>query len=328
MFKLVVYTNFPLLPTPGYRIFFDKLFDSKQISLIDINNPLSANMSISLNHQDNQLSEIISAGIPKENRYLIMLECRQILPNMHSSHVLNEYGHIYAPSPLWAIEFNPILFKYGFNLSVSGLPQPLKNRIHTFGLIQRNKYSCIKGEMYSLRREVIFKMSKRGIDLVLGGPDWNRTTFKAYYDYIKILRFGFFNFRDVEFVIIPKWLRLRNRFVSSSISNKQDFLESVKVAIIIENGLDYVSEKIFDCFRSGTVPIYVGPELTRFGIPENTVIRAEANSDDILRVIENIEIYDLELIRNNGWSFLNTKGQEWSEENVMELLAESILNGI
>ena len=328
MFKLVVYANFPLLPTPGYRVFFDKLFESKQISLVDINNPLSANMSISLNHQDNQLAEIISAGIPKENRYLIMLECRQILPNMHSSDVLKEYGHIYTPSPLWASGFNPILFKYGFNLEISRLPQPLKNRSHTFGLIQRNKYSCINGEMYSLRREVIFKMSKKGIDLLLGGTDWNRSTLKAYYDYIKILRFGFFNYKDVELKIIPKWLGLRNRFVSSSFSNKQDFLESVKVAIIIENGLDYVSEKIFDCFRSGTIPIYVGPELTLFGIPENTVIRAEANSDDILRVIDNITMYDLELIRNNGWSFLHSKGQEWAEKNVMESLAESILNGI
>jgi hypothetical protein len=85
MYKLGVFTNFPLLPTPGYRVFFDVLLNSKRIELIDVNNPLSANMSISINHQDSQLSEIIASGIPRENRHLIMLECRQILPKMHSN---------------------------------------------------------------------------------------------------------------------------------------------------------------------------------------------------------------------------------------------------
>jgi hypothetical protein len=328
MYKLAVFTNFPLLPTPGYRVFFDRLMNSNRIELIDVNNPLSANMSISINHQDNQLAEIISAGIPKQNRHLIMLECRQILPNMHSNDTLKEYGHIYSPSPFWAVEFNPILFKYGFNLEVPGPPKPLVDRKYTFGLVQRNKYSCVKGELYTLRREVVFKMSKIGIDLELRGPDWNRSTSRAYFDYLKILRFGFINFRDTEFVIIPKYLRIKNRFISSKVKNKQDFLQSVKVAIIIENGIDYVSEKIFDCFRAGTVPIYVGPELEQFGIPENTVIRANPNSTDVLRVIENIDNYDLQEVQNNGWKFLNSGGQDWAEVNVMKSLAERILNEI
>ena len=328
MYKLGVFTNFPLLPTPGYRVFFDVLLNSKRIELIDVNNPLSANMSISINHQDSQLSEIIASGIPRENRHLIMLECRQILPKMHSNEVLKEYGHIYSPSPLWAIGFKPVHFKYGFNLQVPRSPKPLVDRKHTFGLVQRNKYSCVKGEMYSLRREVIIKMSKIGIDLELRGPDWNRSTFRAYYDYLKILRFGFVNFRDVKFVMIPRWIRLKNRFVSSKVKNKQDFLESVQVAIIIENGLDYVSEKIFDCFRAGTVPVYVGPELKVFGIPENTVIRAEPNANDVLRVLGNIHTFDLQQIQKNGWDFLNNRGQDWDEVNVMRLLAESILNEI
>jgi hypothetical protein len=171
-------------------------------------------------------------------------------------------------------------------------------------------------------------MSKIGIDLELRGPDWNRSTFRAYYDYLKILRFGFVNFRDVKFVMIPRWIRLKNRFVSSKVKNKQDFLESVQVAIIIENGLDYVSEKIFDCFRAGTVPVYVGPELKVFGIPENTVIRAEPNANDVLRVLGNIHTFDLQQIQKNGWDFLNNRGQDWDEVNVMRLLAESILNEI
>ena len=182
--------------------------------------------------------------------------------------------------------------------------------------------------MYSLRREVIIKMSNKKIDLALRGPDWNRSTFKAYYDYLKILRFGFSRFRGADFVIIPRWLRVKNRFVSSSVSDKQIFLNNVKVAIIIENGPDYVSEKIFDCFRAGTVPIYIGPDFSQFGIPENTIIRAKPNAKDVLWILDNIHTFDLQQIQKNGWDFLNSRGQDWDEVNVMRLLAESILNEI
>ena len=38
-----------------------------------------------------------------------------------------------------------------------------------------------------------------------------------------------------------------------------------------------MSEKLFDAFFARTIPIYVGPSVRKYGIPENLVIQCEPN---------------------------------------------------
>ncbi len=60
-----------------------------------------------------------------------------------------------------------------------------------------------------------------------------------------------------------------------TIEIKNEILKSYKFAICYENARDipgYITEKIFDCFFAGCVPIYWGaPNITDF-IPANTFI--------------------------------------------------------
>ena len=117
MYKVAIYTNFPLTPTPGYMKFFETIFDSGKFELVDVNNPLSANFAICFNHTKENLEKVISSRIPVKNRVLVMLECKQILPVMHTPEVLEEYGIIFTPSPNWEII---LLLKRGnLNLELS-----------------------------------------------------------------------------------------------------------------------------------------------------------------------------------------------------------------
>jgi len=329
MKTILVFSDFPLLPTKGFQIFFNKLFQSGKARISDINNPLSANMSISFNHKHEHLQSIVNAEIPIADRHLIMLECPQILPEMHLKKILDNYGHIYAASPYWAKDSSPIIFNYGFNLEMDDSEyKPIELRKFKFGLVQSNKYSCIKGELYTLRREFIIKATKKKLPLALRGSGWDKSIFKVLFDYLKIVRFYSLRLGFKDLILFPKWAATKKAVEGFPVRNKQEFLNDVQVAIIIENSANYVSEKIFDCFRAGTIPIYVGPNLYDFGIPENTVIKSSHDAESVIKIMENIKDYDLLQIQRNGYHFLMNEGQQWSEIEVMDFLAARIIDVI
>jgi len=321
MYKVAIYTNFPLTPTPGYMEFFKTIFNSGKFELVDVNNPLSANFAICFNHTKENLEKVILSRIPVKNRVLIMLECKQILPAMHNPKVLKEYGVIFAPSQNWAKDFSKFIFKYPFYLQSTGNIPPLENRQFMFGIIQRNKFSCLNGELYTLRRSVIKNI---GYDkIAVRGEGWNIPIVIQFLSYMKIVYYylKIVNWSSVKF--IPRFLIRNNKF--TPVLNKQEFLAQVKVAIVIENSADYVSEKIFDCFRAGTVPIYVGPPLIDFGIPPEVAIQCEPNVDSILTAINSIDSFNLLEIVAKGQEFLKSSGGRWDESNSMKRLADKLI---
>jgi hypothetical protein len=170
-------------------------------------------------------------------------------------------------------------------------------------------------------------MDSKGIFLVLRGGGWGEGHFRNLMRYLRILYYYSKLLEWNKLIFIPRALIIPKTQMAKEVKNKQDFLSSVKVAIIIENDLTYVSEKIFDCFRAGTVPIYVGPRLVEFGIPENTVIRADSSSESVISILMEIEKYNLEEIADNGMRFLQGPGgASWDERSSMGSLANSILD--
>ena len=75
----------------------------------------------------------------------------------------------------------------------------------------------------------------------------------------------------------------------------------------VENTINtdgYISEKIFDAFFSGSIPIYSGPKNTSNYIPENTFININKYSsiEELIRITEGIsygEFKEFRLARNN-----------------------------
>jgi carbamoylphosphate synthase small subunit len=65
--------------------------------------------------------------------------------------------------------------------------------------------------------------------------------------------------------------------------DKIGILSKYRVSLVIENEMTYLSEKLFDAWFAGCIPVYVGPEISDYGIPRSLVFQAEPN----LRSIEN-----------------------------------------
>ena len=86
--------------------------------------------------------------------------------------------------------------------------------------------------------------------------------------------------------------RCRNN-INGFVSDKIEFLSNYKFSIAMENsdGDGYLSEKIYDSFRSGTIPIYYGDYVIDEFINPKTyiLIKGEKDIDEKIEYIKNID---------------------------------------
>ena len=157
----------------------------------------------------------------------------------------------------------------------------IHDRLPRAALINANKLNLSSSELYSLRRESIKKIA--GIELF--GENWN-SNFK---DRIKVLIIEVL--KDPIRHLIATSSHSRYWFANwpetASPADKISVMQRYKFALVIENELSYMSEKLFDAFFAGCIPIYVGPEVTDYKIPKELVIQCKPT---VASLIEGLEI--------------------------------------
>jgi len=131
-------------------------------------------------------------------------------------------------------------------------------------MISGNKTLCHPLELYSERIRAIRWFEKNNPDCFdLYGIGWDNP-------------FPALPFR-ISRVIKPLFNLIPSKYPSyrGKVANKKEILKQYKFSICYENARDipgYITEKIFDCFFSGCVPVYRGaPNITDY-IPEGTFI--------------------------------------------------------
>lgn len=130
-----------------------------------------------------------------------------------------------------------------------------------FCMFAGNKFSFKRGELYSKRREIvkIFETSRR-TDFTLYGPGWKN--------------FHFFGLPFTNRVRSFQFLR-GPRCYGSVVADKISVMSKFKFSFALENfesDAGYISEKIHDCFRAGTVPIYLGDKNISRVVPSDAII--------------------------------------------------------
>lgn len=118
------------------------------------------------------------------------------------------------------------------------------------------------------------------------------------------------------------------------VDSKKEVLEKYRFAICYENARDidgYITEKIFDCFFAGCVPIYWGANNIIEHIPKECFIdKREFNSyEKLYEFITNLSDEEylkyLDAIEN----YLNSsKADEFRAEYFANTIVEKILNDI
>lgn len=128
-------------------------------------------------------------------------------------------------------------------------------------LIASNKFTPHPKELYSERVKAIRWFEKNHPeDFDLYGMGWDR-----YYFYGKFLGFNLLRLNRLKLLAkilgpdYPSW--------KGEVKSKKETYKNYKFAVCYENCKDfsgYITEKIFDCFFAGCVPVYLGaPNITQ-----------------------------------------------------------------
>lgn len=228
----------------------DKPENFKAIIFSDVPNPKTCCVNLS--------------SIPREKKILVLTECEMIYKPNGRTDLLKEYGIVFAYN-------DNLINECGYKKlnMVNKMKQPLnvpflEKKFST--LIAGNKRVKDNGELYSERLRAIRFMENNYItDFDLYGIGWDLKTFGG----IKPVR------ALNRIKPLRKLLAEKHPSYKGKIYKKIEVLSKYKFCFCYENSCaipGYISEKIWDSFFSGCVPVYYGaPNITDY-IPDNCFI--------------------------------------------------------
>ena len=194
-------------------------------------------------------------------------------------------------------------------------------RLDRFVLINGNRLSFIRGELYSLRRTSVRKIE----ELDLFGKSWDITFSKKIYFFLAEFYIAVTNGFFPHVSNARSWFsRPRNYFGAPE--NKFDVLSKYKYSLVIENSMGYMSEKLFDALLARTVPIYVGPKVELFGIPKGLVIQVDPKLKSIKKAIATAKEIDYDKWKNDleNWLAMPEAKDRWIAGNVFPRIVNEI----
>ena len=209
--------------------------------------------------------------------------------------------------------------------------QKIPSSFHTFSernylaLINANKYSYIRHELYSFRRDAIRYFEKQK-DFDLFGFGWDRNNAINPYLVISALKsFQIFKyFKDLVDSLKPY------SSYRGSVQDKYSVLAKYKFCLCFENEekiMGWISEKIFDCFFAGTVPIYLGAENIDTYIPSECYIdmRKFKNFQKLDSYLKTISQADFTKIQQAGQNFIRSNQFiKWKPESVCREIVNAL----
>lgn len=242
-----------------------------------------------------------------KNKYkvLLRLEARSILPIQYQKRVEREFDLVFdlgriskgpkekvfeLPYP-YSYSENPIgdrfhevdLTKEGkfYRDSLSSF-ECWSSRPHQIVMIASNKESHNVWNNYRCRRVVL----KRNNKIVLYGTLWNQPLSVILKNRFWIMQQGFSHLTFTNFLYFFGGLLHKFQNYRGVVNNKSDILLNAKFNLVIENGNDALTEKVFDSLVCGAIPLYFGPNLKKLNFPQNLVFQAESKKD-LLQLVEN-----------------------------------------
>ncbi len=264
-------------------------------------------------------------NIDKNKRILILWEPRITNSIVYRRIVINRYGYVFVPSKEWLSGKKVRYFNWPqrpareTDIEMPALSSRKKKAI----IVAANKVSTIAGELYSLRRLVL--SNKRANELIdVAGPGWNQSNLYIYKNVSKqLIKNGF----TASFIKNLRELNPRITNHLGFIQDKNSLIKEYQVSLVIENSLDYVSEKLFDALDAGALTVYVGGLLTNFELPPTLAIQVSPNYLKVIQEVErllSLDIDTLESIRNEQQFQYSKIHYTWNNMRVFHDLAVEI----
>jgi len=216
-----------------------------------------------------------------ENLYLFLFENDIIKPDNWDKENYRYFRKVFT----WRDDLvdNKKIFKFFLpNKIPDFVPVDISHKTKFCCLIAGNKKNSRPRELYSERIRAIRWFEEHQPDRFdLYGKGWDLTLPPLLYP-VKTV------FQPVYHSLFPRYPSYRG-----AIASKHAILEHYKFSICYENVLGipgYITEKIFDCFFAGCIPVYLGaPNITKF-IPEETFIdkRKFSGYSELFEYLDNL----------------------------------------
>lgn len=295
------------------------LANNYSLHTADMNN--GSNVAFEL-HIDAQ--EVVK-GVPS---YLLMLEPPQVWPENDVNACLPSYRIIFTWSDLVAGADNIVKVNFP-NLLRPNVVDGFKDRNRFCCMIAGNKTLDSRDEriLYAERVRAIrwFELNAPH-DFDLYGVDWDMPALPAA-SYGKVLRYLWRRISlDRVFTPFPSY---RGR-----VAHKKEILNKTRFSICYENVRDipgYITEKIFDSFFSGCVPIYLGASNVSNYIPSNCFINRKdfASYDELYKYLKSITEVEFSDYQIRILNYLQSdEAYEFSAEAMARVITKKIIEDL
>ncbi|MEC4888446.1 MAG: glycosyltransferase family 10 [Nitrospira sp.] len=166
-------------------------------------------------------------------------------------------------------------------------------------------------ELYTERQKAVEYFSRTN-DIELYGPGWNDPSSRVGKTWVPA------TVRRIQREIVRRWHRIRpdplleaaRRVYRGRANTKAEALSQYTFALCFENMIltGWITEKIFDCFFAGTVPIYWGAPNITDRIPAECFIdmRQFSNYPDLRAFLKSLDGQAIRAYRQNARDFLSS----------------------
>ncbi len=237
--------------------------------------------------------------IPKERLILICWEPPTVFPFQHTENAMNHFHKVLHWDDSKVDGKHIVKMYYPSMFPMRKTLIPFQNRKLSCMVIGK-KSSTHSKELYSYREKIVRFYETKPSDLFhLYGRGWSQDDSK--------------NFQGAP-------------------NDKSEVMQQYKFCYCLENCRDipgYVTEKIFDCFQTGTVPIYLGANNITDYVPENCFIdmRKFASLEEVHEHISAMEEGEfMEYIENIRHYLNSDMAKKFTVENLVTTITEIILN--
>ena len=261
----------------------------------------------------------------REKSILFCLEPRAVLPVQYTKQLRDRFGKVLVTSPLQTLLESDEVFDFGLLPDTLGrVPTDFYQRTDTVAIPNANKTSWVSGSNYGLRKDWIREILLTGHPVHVGGRGWDRSFSSDVWMHLVSL---------VDCVLqgeIPDLSVWRSPLSNTSDENLTfhgqvedgvEFLRKHKFCLVIENDANYVSEKLFQAVSAGCIPLYLGPNLSDFGIPPGLAINVSREEvRDLTRCFQDNKLH--KEILETGLEFLSDQKilSYWSHSSGLERL--------
>ena len=252
--------------------------------------------------------------------FLVLLESEVIKPQNWSLERHAPFEKVFT----WHDEYvdNKKYFKINFSQKFPELNEAVPAKEKLCVMIAGNKMVRHPLELYSARVEAIrwFERNHQ-FDFDLYGMGWNEYCSSSHYLQTAVRKIP----------LLSRLLSSRYPSYVGSIENKRPVMEKYKFAICYENAINipgYITEKIFDCFFAGCVPVYLGANNIADHIPAGCYIDKARfpTYQRLYKYLTQMQDTEYEAYQANIFNFLRSESaQQFSAEYFAKTIVDQVL---